>query len=239
MADSYKHPPIVEAVVEFRYGDGKDARDELERARRAFAVDYPKVDELRMIPLPQRDSRDAFVGYKFTSRDGTRVVQLRSDLVVVAKLAPYAGWLDLAEQVRITLRRAAPLIRGRRITRLATRFINRFDIPATREPIRYEDYLRVGVSDLPFAHDAIGTLSFNIGTMIEGGRFGVVLRGAGGQGLLVDHTSVLLDMDIFDQDAATLPRTQKDAFSVLEEMRARRNEIFEACITDRARELIA
>lgn len=50
-----------------------------------------------------------------------------------------------------------------------------------------------------------------------------------------DVASVVLDLDLFRVD--DLPTTEVDIWSFFEELHERKNNVFEACITDKAREL--
>ena len=49
--------------------------------------------------------------------------------------------------------------------------------------------------------------------------------------------SVLLDIDLFCEEP--LPDNEDGLWALFEEMRDRKNQIFEACITDKTRELIS
>lgn len=50
-----------------------------------------------------------------------------------------------------------------------------------------------------------------------------------------DCTSVVLDIDLFRDQA--LPRDERGVWECFEVLHDRKNEIFEACVTDAAREL--
>ena len=52
---------------------------------------------------------------------------------------------------------------------------------------------------------------------------------------ILDHASFIIDQDIAKE--VDLPQSDNDIYELLNEIRVRKNNVFEACISDRAREL--
>ena len=180
--------------------------------------------------------RPRLAGHKLTSFDGTGIVQIRPDLIGVSQLAPYRGWEGFIGRTRSALGRAAPLFSSRPLTRIGLRYINRIDIPApTGVLISHIDYLGVGISDLPFAHGPLGTMSFNLATTVDDGCFGLVLNCGRVAAPLIDQVSLLFDIDVSSE--INVPRSREAMWDQLGEMRQLKNQIFESCVTDQARSL--
>ena len=68
---------------------------------------------------------------------------------------------------------------------------------------------------------------------VEGCR--VTLNSASVLSPLLGHNAILLDIDVAMEPNP--PQNDEDVFVLLNKMRAKKNATFEACLTDRAREL--
>jgi uncharacterized protein (TIGR04255 family) len=113
--------------------------------------------------------------------------------------------------------------------------VNRLDIPrGDRVTIPTEDYLLIE----PQIPEIIPSLRFfttqfiGIVPEIEGQ---VIVNAGTVPSPLIDHLSLLLDIDLFKEQ--TLPQRDTDVWELLEVLRKRKNIIFESFITDSAREL--
>src|SRR5260221_2111525 len=237
---NYGRPPVVEAVVELRFA-GVGTADELAASRQRLLKNYPRSEDLRDFQVRVVGSKGEVepgrvTGHRLVSADGDAIIQLHLDRLAVSTLAPYSGWESLMARTRDAVKKAAPLVGGRALTRVATRFINRIDIPAPpAAPIDHGDYLKGGVEEPPIEHGGIGTMFFNISTTLEGEKFGITLNGGRVPAPLIGQVSILFDIDLFNQ--VNLPKTRSALWEHLAEMRTWKNRVFEACITDRAREL--
>jgi uncharacterized protein (TIGR04255 family) len=242
MHSPYPHPPIAEAVIELRFG-GVTRSETLEAARQRLLKEYPKSEDLRDIRVKvvggavgAEVEPVGLVGHKLTSAGGTGVIQIRNDLIAVSQLAPYAGWDELLARVQRALRKTGRLYSSRPLTRVGVRYINRIDIPAADGiKVNHDDYLTVGPPELPFIHGDLGMMSISLSTVIEDGRFAVVLNCGRVAAPLIDQVSILLDIDVSNQVA--LPLGRAELWDHLNEMRFHKNRIFESCITDQARSL--
>ena len=132
---------------------------------------------------------------------------------------------------------ARPLIRGRRLERVGVRFQDRIDIPDAGDgQIQHNDYLNVGIKDLPFSYRTVNTQLMNVDAVLND-TFGVLINcGRVLPPPLIDQISLLLDIDVYAR--GQLPRTERELWALLEEMRDLKNTIFESCITDKTRELL-
>src|SRR5215204_2617226 len=98
MALSYRRPPIVEAVIEVRFGTAV-SNDVLDKVAKSLADRYPLSEQgdvaeiavhigdhpiLRQGPL-QRN-------YKLRSADASDTVMLQPNILAVSRLPPYPGW---------------------------------------------------------------------------------------------------------------------------------------------------
>jgi len=236
----------VEAVIELRVAPFVTPA-KLQDLARALNAKFPLQAPMQLTQftavglVPSADQvvqptiLQSAVGHRLTNAGNSRVAQLRQDGFAYSHLAPYSKWSPFRSEAREIWSRFRALCPDSKLTRCALRFINRIDIPS--EKVELEDYFQLYPQvpkSLP-QQDVIGeTLSLQMPQNDIGCMANVVqaLVPPGKPG----HVSILLDVDIFrlqiedwDDDAA---------WSYLEKMRVRKNEIFEGCITDRTRELI-
>jgi len=145
----YERPPIVEALCEIYFtGSQWDVTVPgifYERVR----ADYPQksqlvvsrvelplgpeIKESQSLPIEQR--------VRFTRTDGSRLIQLARDLLVVNQLLPYPHYEEWREVVHTTLDLYTKVAAPSGIVRVGVRYINRVHVPGAR--IRVEDYFRV------------------------------------------------------------------------------------------------
>lgn len=237
----YQKPPITEAIIDLRVElSAEIGLPELSKAREGEEATYPTVEQLNAVfgqmQIGSQVSATAgsrHIGYLFRSGDGRQIYQARLDGFTMSRLAPYEDWNALRDETRKLWDIYRTVTKHPKMTRLAVRYINRIDIPYPFQD--FKEYLRTvpEVSpDLPqglagyFMHleipfEDIKSLALINQTIIEPASQNVV--------------SVVLDIDIFR--TVDLPADEEGSWAFLEELRLRKNQVFEACITDRARGL--
>jgi uncharacterized protein (TIGR04255 family) len=235
----YKNSPITEAVIDIRLETSSDLKPELlEPIAERISADYPKREDLSLFQGTftvgsAATSTQTKIGYLYRSRDGKYVVQTRINGFALSRLAPYEEWepfRDEAKRLWNVYREVYKLIR---VNRVASRSINRVDIPLSS--VELSDYLRTfpEVSkDLPqvltgyVMHLLIPQKDFD-------GVLSLIQATVPAQ--QPNTTSINLDIDIF-KESGDFDSDEK-IWTFLDRLRDRKNEVFEACITDKAREL--
>ena len=238
----YSNAPITEAILDLRVNPPDDLRlQDIMRSMQGEQAAYPEVHN-RMVAHGRVEVGESIsaaatqrqTGYVLTSADQQQVVQIRLDGFSFSRLAPYENWESFRDEGRrlwTRYREQTPLAA---VVRIALRYVNRFDLPETK--VELKDFFRTGPEvspDLtqPLSNfflrlvipqdDLKGTLLINQ-TMVPPVREGCL--------------SVVLDIDLFRD--ADIPDTEESIWSLFELLRERKNQVFEACITDRIRELI-
>lgn len=240
----YAHAPIVEAIVDVqvtrpervdlpvlaRIGDEENDRYPTRNSR----FDLTSTVNVSASGL-SADAEQSEVGYVFTSKDGLQIFHAGLNQFTFSRLSPYVGWEDfVAEAARLwDCYRAGT--EASEVTRVAVRYINRFEFDSPS--IDLEDYFRVfpEIGSLPSMtgflmrvqvplerHDAMLNLTLaQVRTDAE------------------DKIAVLLDNDVarfIAPDGACDPAL---VVRHLEDLHAAKNDAFEACLTDAAREFIS
>ena len=133
------NPPIEEALIDVRVRARPDVTSEqLEVIYDSVADQLPKKEALRTMrarirlestqELVQRSSSDN--GWLFKSTDDLLLLQCRLDGMTLNRLRPYSGFADLFERFRAYWHVYRDAARPLLATRLALRYINRFQVPA-------------------------------------------------------------------------------------------------------------
>ena len=242
-ARHYPKAPITEAIIDLRV----EARDdieiqELDMVGDGVEKDYPKRESLFQsvttiqikpgVPTTAPTEQQQ-IGFRFITEDEGYIWQSRRNGFTFSRLAPYETWASLRDEARRNWTLYREQARPQAIRRLAVRYINRIDISS--RCVELKDYFRTFPEVSPELQEPLSGFLMQLRmperelkgqvlinqTIIPSEREGVV--------------SVVLDIDLFrDTD---VPDDEGEIWEVFEKLHDRKNEIFEACITNKAREL--
>lgn len=238
---SYKKPPVVEAVVEVRIGEGLDDKV-MDRLTKKFSERYPAP------PQPSNNVEVEFsgtalrlrqqnLGFTILSADAGFTVNLVRNAIGTSKNAPYGGWEEFIGEARTNWAEWVRVVGWKDPTRVGVRYINRIDIPYSPTGVtQLEDYLNLNIN-MPPALGPMMNFAMNAEVVIANEPVKVMINHAPTPSPLVQHNSFLLDIDLGLEQG--LPANEKALWDVIERLRSTKNSIFEACITDRARELFS
>jgi uncharacterized protein (TIGR04255 family) len=159
--------------------------------------------------------------------------QVRVDGCTFNRLEPYPGWHAFSSEAKEMWTGYLKDVRLRQLKRLALRYLNRYNIPGARVDLK--DFFRTGPelsSDLPQVLD--GFFMQSRVSLPEASSI-VIINQTIVPPVVPDHQSFILDIELVRTEG--LPEGD-DIWPILENMRAWKNKVFEACITDRIREMI-
>src|SRR5712691_7396141 len=102
---NYKRPPVIEAVMEVRFGGPPLADQVVEALHKRFSERYPTPPQQTnnvnfelagtMLRVTQQN-----LGLKILSADGRFTAILGRNSFVTSRSAPYAGWEEFMEEAR-------------------------------------------------------------------------------------------------------------------------------------------
>ena len=244
LAPPYPRPPILEAVIGITFEQPlKEAA--LATADRRFEKIYASHQDnahlnLRMNTfmgannLPVIDTQGQRVaGHRRMSPGNDEVAVLMPDSLTVSQLAPYHGWAAFMARFKRDLHLYKRPGVHRAISRVGLRYINRIDVQITGNVVELENYLNL----YPRVPDAMGPIAaYAMQTTFALENIGCIatLNSTPVPSPTLHHTSFMMDIDVYK--SSELPVGDDALFALLEQMRAEKNRIFEACITQRARE---
>jgi uncharacterized protein (TIGR04255 family) len=240
---SYKRPPITEAVIQIAFNTPMNS-DDLKKADSNFARLYPNHKYSRNIEVevgmpPRLELAPAAKfndeqGHRRSTDDQTQIIILWPTSLVFSQLSPYPGWDQFFGRFVRDWTLWKKVVGYRRISRVGVRYINRIDIPMSGPVTEYERFLNV----YPHLPETLGPVSA-YGTQVQlpvpeiDGR--IIINSSSVPSPLLAHMSFLFDQDIVKEN--DVPQNDDGLYNLLNEIHDKKNAIFEACITNSAREL--
>lgn len=241
----YSKAPIVEAIVDIQVKMAEGFSHEAFNAVHAelgerFPVKSPmKMVEMRMeadtiTGEGSHSSTATDIGLRLTNKDNSRVIQLRTNGFTYSHMPPYTEWKVLRDEVYQAWLIFVATCKPQTVVRCALRFVNRIDIP--KPSIELHDYFHL-YPEIPKGVPQDVNGMFMQLQMPQTDLEGMAIINQA----VVDPTtpgtmSVLLDFDLFQvRDYAP---DDEAIWHLLDKLRDRKNELFEACITDETRRLM-
>jgi uncharacterized protein (TIGR04255 family) len=245
MAQRYKRPPITEAVIEIRL-EKPLPRETIDRIQKKLLLDYPAPPQQTVMWNVEVGEAGAKVeqhlqGHKLTSGDGTSIVIIGMATIATSRLAPYEGW----ESFVVVAKRNWKIWKGitghQRVARIGVRYINRLDIPVPPDAViqvgSYLNYVPSVPSLAGFGDPGMDSFAMNSSVPLGIDECKLILNSSSVPSPLVNTASFILDLDV--SRTTNVPQNDEAIWSLLETIRAHKNNIFESCITDEARALFS
>lgn len=240
----YRNAPIVEAIISINVTlpDGS-AETAMEVAEKTFAHRFPRSQALRRFNVQvkaeaARETTGSFShgpgGWKFTSENDARVLQILPEMFVYSHLQPYTSWRTFSNEARELWQAYLDAVQPHKVVRIELRYINRLRLPQEFELNAYLNYF-------PATPEAFGALR-GLVTQVQLPQPGIAPDAVALVTIASEPSSdptgsaMALDIDIFSTlaMAASDPRI----WQTLDDFRMRKNRLFEAAITDKLKEAI-
>lgn len=239
VVQKYPAPPIFDAILELRLSREFSAK-EIALASAAFAKGYEKHEVQNSVKVEVRLSGEAIQPHLsdpqpvhiFSNSDQTDHCRIESDRMHWSRLPPYEGWDPFCARIFSDIAKLPKKIGLPALTRVGLRYRNRIDVPMDNGVGHYEDFLEVNIS-LPDILDKHQGYEWRILKEFEAEGLAANLTSGVIESPMPKCAGVLLDIDVFCTE--DLPSSVGELAARLEQMRAKKNEIFEVCMTDKAR----
>jgi len=237
--------PIVEALIDFRVRPRKDL--DLTTFSSAFAPlssRYPTQKpihlvfaevELKVGQSARQSLTESKRGIRFESADGLHVFQAQAEGFTLSRLRPYDSWESLFAEAQATWNEYVAVSRPESIIRVATRFINRLELPM---PVNeFEKYLTIPPV-VPKGLPELVSESFSRVVFHDEESGGAVIFSQAIEQPNPDAKAlaVLIDIDVFRQQNFDVSSTQP--WDLLNKFRELKNRTFFASITPKTLELV-
>ena len=238
----YKKAPILEAVLEFRWLQPNSlgtlrtvlesrAFDDFEEPRPRKRISAALDPNSGGVSQTSED-----VGFEAAIKDGSERVFLEQDKFVFIQRAPYDRWEYFSKRALSLLGPVVQALGIGEFSRLGVRFVNRIDVPHSEDGgFNTEDYITIKFDGPRTDRGIVDEFQLRVvkPTMREGISYALVVVTAASP--LANHSGIVLDIDVFTKTAT--PASGEIFEGTLAQMRQEKNDIFESCLTDRARAL--
>lgn len=240
----YSRSPLTEAVIDVRVAlPDTITLETLAQIQAGQEDSYPTRQNAIFVQGQLSVNRDVppatvsrtHTGYRFVSQDERQVIQARLDGFTFSRLAPYESWESFRDEGQRWWLRYRELTQPKTIQRVAVRYINRLDLPLPLND--FKDYLRTVPEVSPDMPQALDGYFMQLRLPQPDLKATLLLNEALIPPPPTPQTiPVLLDIDLFRE--VDSPQTEMELWAYFEQLRLRKNDIFEACITEKMRELI-
>lgn len=241
----YSKAPIVEAIVDIQVKMAEDfSHNSFDAAHSRLSDRFPVKSPMKMVEMrleagantgeSSHSSSSTDIGLRLTNKDNSRVIQLRTNGFTYSHMPPYTSWEVLRDEAYQAWLIFVATCKPKTVVRCALRFVNRVDIP--KPSIELHEYFHL-YPEIPKGVPQDMNGMFMQLQMPQPDIEGMAIINQA----VVDPTtpgtmSVLLDFDLFQvRDYAP---NDEAIWHLLDKLRIRKNELFEACITDETRRLI-
>jgi len=235
--------PIVEALLDIGFEPSTPiGPDVFEKYHELVKTAYPTKKEVRAsqadielsqgLPPKLVTHKDVLDGCHFLSDDKKQIVQVKMRNFTANRLSPYESWEKFQPETQRLWGLLAPLIKQARIRRVGLRYINRVEVPLPVNDLR--EYI-LTLPDIPaglpqavseffmrmVVPDSKREISAAIYHTIEHPKTGKL--------------PVIFDIDV--SKTVSIDLNDKSLWTIVEQLREYKNEIFFHSLTDKAKEL--
>lgn len=242
----YPRPPIVEAVIDFRFASEVQAASLVHALgstlREKYAGERKNSDLIELAASVEKDyvatsARRSGHATFLQSSDGLRLLGCGNSMLSVHVLAPYSGWENFRDQAQEAIQVLPDGIRNESLASLSIRYINRFSFPTTAQ-MSINDYLVV----MPPRPDGMpAQLSgFHMITQTrdpEDGTTALLTMASAPPDDKTGNPVVIYDLTVQRAGKPLCGLGNDEWVSIIEVLHSQHRDIFEASITDHMRDL--
>jgi uncharacterized protein (TIGR04255 family) len=238
----YRKAPIVEAVIDLQIDTPHPTLKQVQKLADRLADQYASrvpINQLQMgFQLPpdsagaEFSSQQSILGWRFDNSNKDRVLQLRTTGFTYSHLAPYSDWVTFSKEAEALWTEYVRDLHSERVRRTGVRIINKLpEMPQDAALIDYLNLFPVIPNALPSSTRAM-LLQLQI-LMPDLDPDGVLSLGLYSD--QANENQMILDIDLFVQRSIS---ANEEVFSLVNRLGDAKDVVFEACITDKIREVI-
>jgi uncharacterized protein (TIGR04255 family) len=237
----YSKAPIREAIIDVRvvlpdYITLKNLHDLFPK----IDADYPRQESSWLLqsqitagPNVETSTNQTPIGYVYTSNDHKRVLNAGLAGFTFSQMEPYDRWEVFRDEARRLWQIYREFTDVLSVTRIGARYVNRIDIPSSS--IDFKDFFRTIPEVSPDLPQGLSGYFMQLQIPQEDIEAMVLINQFMAPPQSSENVSVILDIDVFQEP---LQIVDDSFWASLEILHAKIDNVFEACITDRTRELI-
>lgn len=240
----FQNAPIILSMLQFRYEKIEDFNyEELKRKGAQIKSDFPEMRErfTQQIQLKHNKPDDTtnvslderrIDGLQFISKDKKTVLVIGNDKFTFEKHGQYKGWVDFSKEAKKLWEKFEEELSEVKLTGISLRYVNRVNLP--KDIHELSDYFTTFIQSSSGSH-AFNTFQMKY-TSVEPEKNLTTHIGHVLEPPIEDTYPYLFDIDvIFSEQIAN---EAKVIWNKFEELRSKKNSIFNDGITEKAKQLI-
>lgn len=247
MPKTYKNPPILEAVCEFRFelsdkASAKQISTFYEKIKDSFPVSKKgKVGSIELKVEPDKSSGKNQMTHKenfyefdqYFSQDEKYSIQLDGGRVSIHRVKPYISWTDFFPLIKLVYGSYVKSFSPIKVLRIGLRYVNEIILPS--EKFALQDYFNINAS-LPFFSKE-DQKSIFLGSVFEQekGRDAIKIQFTEKQIKNVSEKAFVLDFDYF---LANPPILSNGVEKWIEEAHNKVERVFDGIISNKIKLLL-
>lgn len=240
---TYKKPPITQAVIDIEFARSHDSdlvnkfrkkvKDQYDSndIREDIVVDINTEDTGENNPIAETTKHSVF---RYTSDDMTEQLLVQESNLVVAQLAPYTGWDDFYNRFSRDWKIWKKVAGHKEVKKIGIRYINRIDVPIEGDLVTFPEYVNL-YPNAPHSFGPNSSFTLNVRYKLDDIDAFLTINSSVVKSPLLNHMSLMLDQDIVKTNE--VPQSDDNIFAYIKTVHDVKNNIFEACITNKARKL--
>ena len=233
----YTKPPIQEAVFDLQVRGGKPFNSTLFKDIPQKALGYTPHGFLQNVNIDVQDNSHNIekTGCRYISQDQKTIAIFKNNGFSFIRLAIYDSWENNYKKAEKFWNIYFSIINPQAITRVAARFINKFNIPGMlTNPEKYFNmYVHFEKSISPVWNQNSCRMLFSHNNGIRSHIMFDVNINQNSQ-----STDVTFDIDVFSENLALYAEDKEVLKRLFTNIRNIKNDIFEKIITNKIREMI-
>lgn len=247
--ETYPRAPISEAVLDIQVRTSTPLVQEVfVNLAASLSLEYPQSSVMNLshvlVNVAQAPAESAapsvshsitVSGLRLLRPENDRVLMIQPRVMTFSHLPPYTNWETFQAEGRRLWESYVSFVNPEAVTRVALRYINRIDIPRTT--FETSDYFQLFLEipkSIPQDLSAFFLQLQMPQTDLSQDMTAVINFTPTGP-RAPEHQTMVLDIDVFV--TRELSTSVNELFDLFDIIRKRKNKIFEACITDKTREL--
>lgn len=230
--------PITEALIDIQVKPSEGITLEtLDKITKLVKDDYPTRQDQNRIEaqfvLPPK-TRVEQLGYIFSHKGSKQSFQARLDGFTLNKLAPYEDWETFQGEAKRLWKIYQSIVHSETVTRVAVRYINRLELPATLKDFR--EYITSAPDVSTRLPQGLSGFFLQLQIPLEELEAMLILNEAMLPSTGSDSIPVALDLDI--SKSVNLPSEEDTHWAILETLHDKVDNVFRASITEEMERII-
>jgi uncharacterized protein (TIGR04255 family) len=245
-AEVYAHAPITEAALDIRVRGATDKgpEDLLAAADPGYPLLFQrpvkmevKIEGDAKTLVSSATTSNTLLGFAYKSEDEKQVYQFRTDGFTHNRLAPYKEWDLFVAEARRLWQVYKNVVKPQTVELVGLNYINEISIPFG---VDFSEYVKTYIEVPSGLPQSLNTFTFGYQVTIPDDEGFLYISQGYGVPKKEGFVNLILNIQAFKQINLSVDdsASEQHIWTTFEALRKAKSSAFEACITDRVREMI-